>query len=845
MKNTYTFLLLLFLTYTGVAQIIYQDNFESDNGNISETTGLSSNVNAGIFTITGNGSAGNYSAVKYTVLSSGGTSTIDFSDAPRIFIKARASKNVTLRLDLVDNNDFITNQNPASLNLTTQYKIHEFLYLDRFRDGGFSEPCQNGGQSGINKCVVDSKNIEELLFLIDSGDSNSPFGKFNGTVDIDWISVGSPVEPLNIPEVFEIRYNQISYFKGRKKYISLVNTIPFAGKSYTVKNSSGTTVLSGTSQNSSLWFDANAYAATVDISSIDDIGTYTFTSNNQTVNFKISDDGYKDLSKATFKYYYFNRASSPVTPALGGAYARAAGHPDNNITVHSSAASPGRPTGSKISSPKGWYDAGDYNKYIVNSGISTYTLLAAYEHYADYYDEQAFEIPEQGNNLPDILDEIIWNLDWMLTMQDPHDGGVYHKLTAKRFSGAIMPKDYNLERFVVEKSTSAALNLAAVAAVASRIFANFQTEKPGYSAQLLQAAKDAYAWAKANPTVFYTQTPGFATGQYQDSDVDDEFQWAATELFITTQETTYSNDIDAALISGGIPAWQYVSPLALISIAHHESNLSGFNTAAAKNTLIASADTLKIAIETSPMNIAMSSKNENYVWGSNGVAGNQVMILIRAYEATKDNSYLSAAYTAMDYLLGRNGTGYCYITGYGDRTVTDSHHRPSEADGIQAPVPGMVAGGPNPGQQDRANCPNNSYPSIYPASSYVDKQCSYASNEVTINWNAPTVYAINALHYYQTKSGTLSNQNSNDLKKIGIQIYPNPSNGLLNISFSKDNLESYDVTVFTLQGKKALQTSISNNTILDITSLTHGQYLIQFTNSQKQSFVSKIIRYNK
>ncbi len=75
-----------------------------------------------------------------------------------------------------------------------------------------------------------------------------------------------------------------------------------------------------------------------------------------------------------------------LTEEFAGVYNRPLGHPDNAVVVLPSAASDERPAGTVISTPKGWYDAGDYNKYIVNSGISTFTLLAAYENYPEFYD---------------------------------------------------------------------------------------------------------------------------------------------------------------------------------------------------------------------------------------------------------------------------------------------------------------------------------------------------------------------------------------------------------------------------------------------------------------------------
>src|SRR5690606_18067041 len=120
------------------------------------------------------------------------------------------------------------------------------------------------------------------------------------------------------------------------------------------------------------------------------------------------------LNAAAIKAFYFNRASIPLEPEYAGIYARPEGHPDTQVLVHASAADAKRPEGTVISSPKGWYDAGDYNKYIVNSGISTYSLLAAFEHFPEQYLDQNLNIPESGNGVPDLLDEIYWNLAWML-----------------------------------------------------------------------------------------------------------------------------------------------------------------------------------------------------------------------------------------------------------------------------------------------------------------------------------------------------------------------------------------------------------------------------------------------
>ena len=105
---------------------------------------------------------------------------------------------------------------------------------------------------------------------------------------------------------------------------------------------------------------------------------------------------------------------------------------------------------------------------------------------------------------------------------------------------------------------------------------------------------------------------------------------------------------------------------------------------------------------------------------------------------------MDAALTNLDYILGRNATGYCFVTGMGTRSTMHPHHRPSVADGIEDPVPGLLAGGPNPGMQDRCH-----YDFTEPETAYADIDCAYASNEIAINWNAPLVYLANAMEALQ------------------------------------------------------------------------------------------------
>jgi endoglucanase len=474
--------------------------------------------------------------------------------------------------------------------------------------------------------------------------------------------------------------------------------------------------------------------------------------------FEIRNNVHQEVAKASIKNYYFQRLSIDLPETYAGKWARPAGHPDYRVLVHASAASTSRPEGTVISSPKGWYDAGDYNKYVVNSGITMGTMFSAFEDFPDYYTNLSLNIPESGNQLPDLIDELLWNLRWMLTMQDPEDGGVYHKLTNPNFDGMVMPHQATEVRYVVQKGTAAALNFAAVMAQAARVFRNYQTHLPGLSDSCLTASLKAWQWAQQNPKVEYNQNelnktfdPDIVTGAYGDRNFSDEFIWAACELFVTTRDKKYLDGVDISSGEIALPSWNQVKLLGYYTLIRFEKQLSTEYRdilSPVREKLLKFADELVDGASSSAFQTVMGRTEKDYIWGSSSVAANQGIALIQAYRITGKKMYMDYALTNLDYLLGRNATGYSFVTGYGSKTPMHPHHRPSEADGITEPIPGMLSGGPNPGMQDKCN-----YPTSIPEEAFVDDVCSYASNEIAINWNAPLVYLTGAIEALQKKAG--------------------------------------------------------------------------------------------
>ncbi len=489
----------------------------------------------------------------------------------------------------------------------------------------------------------------------------------------------------------------------------------------------------------------------VDFSELREPGVYTLSieRNNEIISsrFIIEPRPYKELTRAALRAFYHQRASMATEEPYAEGYARPAGHPDNHVLVHASAATDLRPEGTVISCPGGWYDAGDYNKYIVNSGYTMGVWLMAYEMNKAYFDTLSLNIPEKG--MPDMLSEAMYNIRWMMTMQDL-DGGVYHKLTTPNFEKFIRPDQCKQQRYVVMKTTAAALDFAATMALAARIYAPYKNTLGRFCVEAEEAALCAYGWALEHPDVYYDQPkmneefqPTINTGAYDDFDVRDEFLWAATELYLLTGDDFYKSEIinhKSQIGSVYTPAvWGNVAELAYLELLMHNDQLQITN-----DQLLAHLESyLNEATTVSVYKSPYGNRESDFFWGCNseGCCWRGIECLY-AYRLTGDNRYMVNAQRCLNYILGQNATGFCYVTGFGAHPTSHPHHRLSYSH-PKGTLPGFLAGGPNPAKQDAAT-DGVKYPKNVPADeSYLDYQPSYASNEVTINWNV-TLFALSA-----------------------------------------------------------------------------------------------------
>lgn len=475
--------------------------------------------------------------------------------------------------------------------------------------------------------------------------------------------------------------------------------------------------------------------------------------------FEISSELLYRQLKANVKSFYFQRSGVELSPEFAGKWARPAAHIDDKLKFHSMMNREG-----SWNAHGGWYDAGDYGKYIVNGGVSVATLMLACELQLSSRNLSAIL---NGEGLKPsfeqpfgLLEEIRFELEFFLRMQD-EDGGVFFKVTPGHWDGFMMPIDSDTmqKRFVMGKSTTSTLNFAGVMAQAHHVFkatapyGKDSNEMTLFAESCLSAAVRAYAWALANPHADYPHnTEG--SGGYGDEHFEDEFFWARAMLFREFCDPSLKNrfflqDFDfAEAIKSDLEQnpmilglnWRDTQNLGWLALAFNESpdlDSRGFKQRAFEEIFKTADEILRLQNSD-----AYGISIRKFIWGSNGEIANHALTLLVAFRISRKIAYRDAALELVHFIYGRNPVDVSFVTGSAWSSPMFPHHRICHSDGVESPIPGLLVGGINNDRQDLHRMPH--YPGDLPGLAYTDERCSFASNETAINWNAPltTVLAL-------------------------------------------------------------------------------------------------------
>ncbi|GGJ20097.1 glycoside hydrolase family 9 protein [Deinococcus roseus] len=495
--------------------------------------------------------------------------------------------------------------------------------------------------------------------------------------------------------------------------------------------------------------------------------------------FKIGKDIYGKLQYDALAYFYHNRSGIAIEQKYVGdaKWARPAGHlglapnqGDTSVSCFDGTDTRGNTWEGcdyHLDASKGWYDAGDHGKYVVNAGVSVWTLLNQYERAsrtstASRFADGKLQIPENTNSKNDLLDEVRWEMDFLLGMQVPAgktlklpigdqsgnlgaltrtavdaSGMVHHKLHDVAWTGLPTRPDQDPQkRYLYYPTTAATLNLAANAAQCARVFKGVDD---AYAAKCLTAAEKAWDAAQRNPDV-YAYDIFTGGGPYNDSNVSDEFYWAAAELYATTGAAKYLTFLKASplyLQADKDLTWGELTQAATLTLATVKTELPAADVKTAQSNLIAAANSyLK---EVDQLGYRLPFKADPYPWGSNSAVVNRALVLGTAYDLSKNRKYLEGALEGMNYLLGRNPMDKSYVSGYGSRPLRNPHHRfwAHQADPNSPEVPaGALSGGPN-SESFSDPVAANMKGKCVGLTCYIDDLGAWTMNEITINWNAP------------------------------------------------------------------------------------------------------------
>lgn len=553
-----------------------------------------------------------------------------------------------------------------------------------------------------------------------------------------------------------VRVNQVGYLPDGPKRATVVTTAT-GPLTWQLRNASGAVVASGSTVPHGADAPSGQSVQVADFSSYRSTGSgYVLAVDGSgSAPFDIRADLYDTLRSDSMAFFHHQRSGISIDASLvGSAYARPAGH----LGVAPNKGDTSVPCQATVCDYTqdvrgGWYDAGDHGKYVVNGGISTWLVVNSFERAKRTGKDAALgdstlRVPERGNGVPDVLDEARWELDFLMRMQVPEDkqyaGMAFHKIHDAAWTGMPMRPEQDAQpRELHRPSTAATLNLAAAAAQCARVFRPYDS---AYADRCLSSARRAWTAAQANPALYAPDSDGTGGGAYGDAQVTDEFYWAAAELYAATGEGAYRDAVTSSPWHTSATAftpygfgWADTAALGRLVLATVPTGLPATDVARVRSSVTAAADGYLARM--TAQGYAVPVPADGYFWGSNGEVANDAVVMAVAGELTGDGRYRAGALETMDYLLGRNALGLSYVTGYGETSAQNQHHRfwAHQLDSsLPHPPAGSLAGGPNSALQDPVA--EEKLTGCAPAACYVDDIGSYSTNEVAVNWNAPLAW---------------------------------------------------------------------------------------------------------
>lgn len=520
-----------------------------------------------------------------------------------------------------------------------------------------------------------------------------------------------------------IQVDQVGYAPATPKIAFLGNWLGTAGPLpldatafEVIDDASGAVVFTGQARLTAAadpWSGNDVHQA--DFSALDRPGRYRLRVPGLGVSdpFAIAADVYDAPYRAVMRLFYHSRNSTPVVaPWAEPGYERpqggvpAAMDAAFHAAVASSPLSAGSTTdtGPEARHPvrRGWFDAGDYGQYVPNAAPLWFLVGAAFDLAPNRFQDGDLNIPESGNGIPDVLDELEWGLDWLLSMQDPADGGVWFRVASRTWD-SVPPHLIATPRLLAEKTSHATAAFAAACALHARLIRPYRPERAD---QALAAARRAWQFLTTHADwpaegQLYKNPSGVSAGDYADATLGDNRLWAAAELLRTTGEATYRTAFETLLPQVKIDPTRIVSfnEFTLAGLwAYLLTNDPGRNASLvtkARTDLIAGADWRIRMAKDNPYRVPTHHAMGLAGWGSLGVSTRAAFILMQAYRLTGKADYLDWAWQSPHYQLGANPQSLSYLSGFGARSPRYPLNKLTKNGVVGAPIQGIPILGPH------------------------------------------------------------------------------------------------------------------------------------------------------
>ncbi len=649
--------------------------------------------------------------------------------------------------------------------------------------------------------IMDPTGIDtvSITCVVMGHETSSPF-----TVWLNDVKIVSPDNEKSAPA---IKVNQVGFLPDSVKYALVTGfqeeLAADAGTAFQVKNAvDGTVAFEGalTLVKDFEAVDSGEKILKADFSDLNSDGEYYISVSAEgienSLKFKIGSDIYNPMLVDAARYFYYQRQGIELEAPYAQDYPRADITPQDSQAVFSSGKKPA------IDVTKGWYDAGDFGKYVNAGATAVSDLFWAYEMFPEQFKDTQFNIPESGNGVPDILDEARWELEWMLKMQDKDSGGFYPRVQADN-------DEKITSRIIKDANGCTTDDTACATAVLAHAYIMYKDIDADFADECLESAKKAWAFLENNPGNIVSPS-----GPYNVSNDKSDRLWAAASLFRATGGEAYNTYFKGNFESF---ASKFTDPNGYASTWGDMwfTAFMSYLAADAKDSQIESwIDTqfdkwlnkIITRYENNPWeNIVVPG---NYFWGINMQIMNVPMAAIAGAKLLdKDDASISEmAFANLNWLLGTNPLRFSFVSGYGEDSCKGIFSNIYGFDNKPGIPNGYMPGGPNAFE--------GSGLSRFAAKCYTRSSGDWVANEHTVYWNAPLVFML-AYANNDTSAGPEPTPSPTDAPDITPTNTPKPTPSTLPPS-PPPTTPAYNTPVPTTEPSKPASVDVNIDTTADL-----------------------------